>query len=149
MGWFSIGNDDVIGDLPADTIQWALQRYAQDAEQKPTLHEVLLGLETVLHEHEHDYLDPATAKQWPIGHLALRGEVIANQLSQDLPSSLTETLRGTIEGLVNAYEMTLERKPRLSEVLACFIFALQGDLSSILHNADNLSLKKGDIFEVR
>lgn len=147
MGWFPTNeNDDMIGDLPADIIQMRLTEYCGQWS-KPTLDELLAALEQVLRNEESRYLDPDTAFVWPIGHLTCRN--MRKRVPTIAATELINCLRGMMDGINQVYEDGLDRKPRLTEILAALVFTLQGNTCQLLANAERLKLRPGDLIEVR
>jgi len=149
MGWFSIDDQgNLIGDQPAEGIHYALEDYVRQGADKPSFSAFLRAIELSLQGHEADYLDVATASQWPIGKLQHAGG-LRSSCAEEPARKLLAMASDLLLGIVQAYEMGVGRKPRLKEILGCIVFGLQGETLNLLTDATTLHLKKGDLVELR
>lgn len=130
MGWWRIGNDDVIGDGPADTAQAALEQIAKlrraKAQQKPALDQLLTALASAINRRRGTLLEDGGAVR--IRRLEARCDpesiyVSADDLSH-VDRTLVKVLDPALDTLTQEYKDVLQRKPRLSELLHIFRFVL-------------------------
>ena len=143
MGWSKLGEgDDVIGDAPADMIDYVLSHYLSTEREKPTLEEMLNGIQMVLQNKSKDYLDDEK-KINCIRYIKGSHESDINR-SRDFPVLLA-ALDEAINNIVVEYEQMLDRKPRINEILGTFAFVLSGDPEKYLRGAESISIQIGDI----
>jgi aminopeptidase N len=149
MGWWKTGkDDDIIGDAPADTIAEVFAAIASSFEEegkpKPTLQQVLDAIILVLREKGADIfesteeisnqtlvaeLEPTSAKVWS------RGNNITDE-------NLVKAFEEAFEEIVNQYQDSVNRKPRLPEILASIKFILGYNPDEYLLIEENISVKK-------
>jgi len=152
MGWWSTGNgDDVVGDTTADLVGDELQALAARREKagkpRPTLDELLRALGLALSrqiEAGGEYEDTG-----PIRGVAARVERDGEQAERrvDLAArhavddDLLDSVQATIADLEDQYEQMLDRRPRISELLACFAFVLGSQPEDYLKQEPGSSVK--------
>lgn len=149
MGWWKTGQgDDIIGDAPADTISEIFAAIASSFEEegkpKPTLQQVLDAIILVLREKGSDIfesteeisnqtlvaeLEPTSAKVW------IRGNNIADE-------KLIKAFEKAFEEIVDQYQDSVNRKPRLAEIFASIKFILGYNPDEYLSIEENSSVKK-------
>ena len=149
MGWWGTGqDDDIIGDGPADTMldtfKEIISHDEQQGKQKPTLVELLNAIvaalrrkpEAILAEGSNLSLQSVTAE--------LEGQPDQVSSSDGPPPDdfLVRALFNAFEEIAVEYEDTeLERKPRVSELLATIAFILRRRTQDYLSSAEDISLK--------
>ena len=125
MGWWtSGGDDDLIGDGPADTLTAALADLAGEGDASPTLPELLDAIAGALREHRGALWsgrDPEIGGLVAVvepGRVSVAGGGGApdRQLVHDLAEALATVAEDYLDGL--------DRLPRLGELLALFAFVL-------------------------
>lgn len=133
MGWWRIGEgDDVMGDGPADEITTVL-RAVSDAGtrdgQPPPLAAVLGILDAVLRDRAERVLgDPAELQGGRLAAELDDGTVVEADPPEKVDSELARQVFRGLENVALEYQDTeLERKPRLSELLAVILFPLAPD----------------------
>lgn len=149
MGWWKLGEQDILGDMPADGITGALQDLAETAEAnhrpKPTLTELMTALAMVLTGRDQEYLqiEPPGLR----GTIMLRGQALATlpRRESNTSSDLADRLRPAITGVTYAYDEAVGRHPRIAELLATFSFVLSGDSTIYLSGTNHQPLKPGDL----
>jgi hypothetical protein len=128
MGWWSTEKDnEVIGDIPVDIVTTALQALAKSHEEigkpKLTLAELLGGMTLILQQKSEDYLDDGSGIH--LQKIVAKGNHQFNQeITQESDQNVLQVIDQALNEIVSVYENTLERKPRLGEILACFAFVL-------------------------
>ncbi len=132
MGWWETGNgDDVSGDGPADSVTGALITIAEACQEKniqrPTLMQLLNGIVAALRPRPEVYLSDGEGIS--IGRLVAKLESHPYEVSvkEFTPTDewLVIPLRYAFEEIAVEYQDSeVERKPRLSELLAAFAFVL-------------------------
>ena len=132
MGWWKTGqNKDIIGDVPADIIssmfKTIVRNYEELGKEKPTLSEMLSALLIALRTEPEKILEVAEAISIRrlVATINPGGTEITSQLDgKAVDEMLVKRLRGELELVTTSYLETLERKPKLSELLACLAFIL-------------------------
>jgi len=144
MGWFKTGNgEDLTGDIPADVVVIALRELGASTTS-PTLDELLLALTRALKGNETRYLDRDETDE--IGRIVHQDYGASKET--EVSPRLMEFAAELATRLTRVYEEGLERKPRLSELLASLTLGLQGDLSGLLRESDDLEITAGDLREI-
>lgn len=150
MGWWAKENGvDIISDQVADTITIALKNIANEkkARSQPqlTLAELLNVIQVALSKKQKSFLleGDTISIQKLIAELGNSTEVITSNLEET--QSIDEYV---LNQIVEAFEETtvyyedseLERKPKLSEILASFAFVLGYDPEDYLSIPEDFSV---------
>ncbi|ACK72524.1 hypothetical protein PCC7424_4153 [Gloeothece citriformis PCC 7424] len=131
MGWWQTGqNDDIIGDSPADTLaetfQMIVSNYQQQHKPKPTLEEVLDAIASILREQAVNLVEDG--ENLSFKRLLVELESNSVQISggeKDSPDEqLIQALSNAFLTIAEQYEDAVNRKPRVTELLACVRFIL-------------------------
>ncbi len=148
MGWWETGQgDDIIGDSPADTIAETLESIASSREEqgkpKPTLKEVLDTFASVLRLKATDLVE--NGEEIAIQSLAAELDPTSAQVyggeNNSVDEQLVKAFGGAIEEIARQYQDVVERKPRLSELLACIRFVLGYNPSEYLSIEEEIYVK--------
>ena len=129
MGWWQT-YDNVIGDRPADILGIMFKNIAQnDSEQgnpKPTLEEVLSGVEIALNQNPGELVAQAEniAIKKIVARLEDKPEVESDVPDSTVAKQLALTFRPKFEAVTKTYQESFGRKPKLSELLRCINFVL-------------------------
>jgi hypothetical protein len=131
MSWWDTGEgDDLIGDIPADIIGGMFKSITKASEeqgnQKPTLQEVLNSIKSALSQNPEEIL--ADGKGISVQKVVAELENKPDEVSSGEPINTLDELvvafRKAFEAVTQEYKDALERKPRLSELLACIVLVL-------------------------
>jgi hypothetical protein len=143
MGWWKTGNnDDILGDNPADAITIRLREMVEDLEkqgkEKPTWPELLNAIENLIRGREDQYLYQGA--QTPLPGQITDKEAAArerNAKQQGAPE-VYATIQTLLDELVIAYEQSVERKPRRSEIIDSFRFVVNANPEQYLRTKTGL-----------
>ena len=131
MGWWKTGqNNDIIGDAPADMISSMFDRIVRNNEylgkEKPTLSNLLAAILIALRSEPEKILNQgdAISIRRLVATINSGATVITSQEGNTVDDNLANTLREEFELITGEYQESLERKPKLSELLACVAFIL-------------------------
>jgi hypothetical protein len=141
MGWSSAGDDDVIGDTPADVVVFMFEEREKKGEEKPTLSEFLGAIRAVLQKKAADYLEDGAGLN--IKDVTLKGAM--SEGGESAGDGLISEVDEAIKKFVIEYEQLLDRKPRLNEVLSTFAFVLDGKPEKYVRDTSGVTIKIGDI----
>ena len=132
MGWWETGKgDDITGDGPADTITQVLTETTQRREgqqrSRPSVEELLSAFVEALRREPTEILEDGSAPppRFITAVVEPAGGSVVGGITASQDAALVETLREALEEIAVEYEDSdLERKPRLSELLAALSFVL-------------------------
>jgi hypothetical protein len=147
MGWWETGDgDDLIGDEAVDAVERALKAFRKAGRgERPTLEALLdalvaglaAGGPSLFAGAEKKRVRRLTAKLEPGPARASAAVAGApGSAGQGLVSALAEAL----EEIHDEYEESVDRKPRLSELLACFAFVLGQEPEEYLSGVEGRSV---------
>lgn len=149
MGWWKFGDNDMLGDLPADGMTAALEEIVADVDcakiAKPTLEELVSGLILVLRGHEPQYLEDAHPPLHGFIKLGSVRFVDIGDAAMHARPQIVERLRDALEGIANAYVDAAQRRPRLSEILATLTFTLSVEPDRYVCDRTGQPLRAGDL----
>lgn len=117
MGWWETGhNDDIIGDGVADTVTLLMRQL-----DKPALSTFIASLQAAIHasgdcvQSEHNLSDVV---------IHADGTNLPELQQTEPDTALTGKIEQGLEDIASHYETSVDRLPRLSEVLAAFAFVV-------------------------
>ncbi len=129
MGWWS-SYSDIVGDSPADLIDTMFEAINERVEGEgnplPTLPEFLRIIKLVLNQNAKELLvDGETiAIKQIVAQLREKIEVNSENTANSISQELAQIVHNSFRSIKDEYEETLERKPRLREVLYSIYFIL-------------------------
>ena len=145
MGWWKINNgEDIIGDRPVDAITIKLTEIAtkqvERGKTKPRLSQLTSSIETVIRDHEAEYLQ-LDSEEGLIGKISLKNYIgqTPNEEERKPNSEIIDEIRAMLNQIVQLYEENINRKPKMTEILACITFVLSSEPEKYLRDADNLA----------
>lgn len=147
MGWWHTGiGDDIIGDGPADSITDALHAIVSQRRQRNlerlTLKQLLEAVAKAISTDSDSFLSDVNGRTaGPI--VANRGTPFEVRGTKDADVDFTvlhELLHRFSEIAAEYQDTELERKPRLSELLAALGFVLRPSPSDYLAHCDGLEI---------
>jgi hypothetical protein len=142
MGWWRTKSecDDIIGDGPIDTATSALRSIANKAI-KPSLQELLDALAHTIRTTSRGLIEPAAPADVQIEALLSSPPGTLTSRSAVPEARAARALEGALRAITADYQdSSLERLPRLSEVLAIFAFVLRHEPQRFLREADAIEL---------
>lgn len=146
MSWWGIGNDDVIGDGPANVLTEALVAIGRARKEKgqmePGLLEILDGFAEVLRKDGATALEDGSANpfQCLVARLESSTEVISCGMSGQAEQLMMTVFRRALAVIQRQYQERWERKPRLREVLETMAFILGYSPENYLSGMENQSV---------
>ena len=149
MGWWKTGqNDDVIGDRPADimssTFEVIARAWGEAMGRRPTLREVLNALAVLLRQKPEAYLadTPRTSIRRFVARMGNESTEVGGSEDEHADQKLVAALADAFEAIAVEYEdSVMERKPRLSELLATLVFVLSYRPEDYLSDANGISIQ--------
>ncbi len=131
MSWWETGhNDDIIGDVPADIVGDTLKIIAHDCKvrglQKPSLQEILCAIVAAINTSPEKFLEDMEGKSIRKITAKLNREPfqVSCEESDNKRNKFSKFFTDAFDKLVNEYTDAWNRKPRLRELLECFLFVL-------------------------
>lgn len=148
MSWWNITTekDSVIGDKPADIIGTGLQdianTYKETRGQRPTLEELIDGLAITLKMNYDNFCGDAmgASVQRIVVRLEEHPDLVSEGVGSDTDNLLVVRLSNAFTNIVEIYENTWERKPRLIELLKNIEFVLSPE--NHLSNGEGLKIEE-------
>jgi hypothetical protein len=152
MGWWGTGNnDDTIGDGPADKLGGALEDLADHYERiyhhKPAFQQVLNAVLSTLCQQPENYVCDSQEYEFSQITVELDSEsmVVSNQDVKAEEAAIAIFHDAFEEIAVEYQDSEMERKPRLSELLATLEFVLGYQPEEYLSDAEGLSIASIEI----
>jgi hypothetical protein len=142
MGWWRIRQecDDIIGDGPVDTVTFAMRSITSNGI-KLNIQELLDALAHTLRTRSVGLIEPEAPSDIRIEALLSSppGRLTSGP-AVPVPRTIN-ALEGALRAITGDYQdSSLERKPRLSEVLTIFAFVLRHEPWRFLKDADAIVL---------
>lgn len=149
MGWWQIeGSQDFIGDRPLDSVHFALkdliESYFLQAKPLPKLEEILTAMAAVLNNRSIELLADTEdiSFQGLIAELEPTKEIVFSDRDGRADTELIEVFSELFEDISHNYQLILNRKPRMRELLLCVEFTLRSETENYLLLEEGITIKE-------
>ena len=148
MSWWGIGEDDVIGDGPANALTEALVAIGtarqEQGQSEPAFQEMLDGFAEALQHDGSTALEdgPAHTVQRLVARLGSGMQVVSGETARQSDGRMVAIFRDGIAAIQRQYEERWERKPRLREMLETLGFILGARPDRFLSGMEGQSIDR-------